>query len=212
MNKRSNVKTNRQNNTNNANNNNNKTSNINNQQKQVLNFNSFDPKSKNAQISSNNLNEWTTSGAKQKEKRDRNYQNKQYNKSVDLGSEIDLLVRKRKFYVYFGNIYINATKEQVETTIVNILDGIEFEELTELNADKQDRKSKSFKFSVGYLDKEVINDKNRWPRYTIINKYKMSKSEWDIVAARKATSKSNNNQTNSISSANSAQSQSRNHE
>ena len=179
--------------------------NNNSQQRQLLNFNSFDPQAKNVPISSKKTNDWTTSGDKQKEKRDRNYKNKQYKKSVGLGVGSDLLARKRKFYVYFGNIDIEATNEQVETTLANILDGIQYDDFTELNSDKSDRMSKSFKFSIGYLDKEVINDKNRWPRYTIINKYKMSKVEWDAVAARKATSKTNNNQINSISSANLAQ-------
>jgi hypothetical protein len=56
--------------------------------------------------------------------------------------------------------------------------------LLNFNKDMPEKKFKSFKFSIGYLDKDVINDKARWPKYTIVNKYKLSKTEWDTISAK----------------------------
>jgi hypothetical protein len=154
-------------------------------QKTLYNFNSFDKNSKNTTIGVNKKNEgFTVAGEKENLKRQRNFQKKQYNKSVGLGSNDESLARKRKFFVYFGNIDLSATEEKVKQTLVNILDGIEFDDFIELNKDMPEKKFKSFKFSIGYLDKDVINDKARWPKYTIVNKYKLSKTEWDTISAK----------------------------
>jgi len=194
LNKKSLTTSNRQNNNNNRNFNQQK-------QKEILNFNSFDVNSNNVAISNNKTNEYKIAGDKQKEKKARNYQNKQYNKSVGLGSGSNLLVRKRKFYVYFGNIDVSATTEQVESTLKSILNEIEYEDFVELNTEVNERKTKSFKFSIGYLDRAIINDKNLWPKYTIVNKYKMSKIEWDVIAAKIASrNKSNNSSASNVQS------------
>ena len=71
----------------------------------------------------------------------------------------------------------------------------------ELNTDIEERKSKSFKFSIGYLDKDIINQKQLWPKYTIVNRYKMSLSEWEKVSAN---FKNKQNTTNSKLPANNA--------
>ena len=193
-------------------NNNNK--NNNNRQRELMNFNSFDAQSNNVPISSNNNNKnnnrntnaFIVAGEKQQQKRQRNLQNKQYNKSVGLGIGSDLLVRKRKFFVYFGNIDIKATTEAVKESLNRILNGIEFDDFIELNTDKHERKSKSFKFSIGYLDKDVINQKQRWPQYTIVNRYKMSLSEWEAVSAnfnnKKSANTANSNSTANIANIN----------
>jgi len=154
-------------------------------QKTLYSFNSFDKNSKNTTIGIQKKNEgFTVAGEKENLKRQRNFQKKQYNKSVGLGSNDESLARKRKFFVYFGNIDLSATEEKVKQTLVNILDGIEFDDFIELNKDMPEKKFKSFKFSIGYLDKDVINDKARWPKYTIVNKYKLSKTEWDTISAK----------------------------
>jgi hypothetical protein len=194
------------------------TPNNNNRQRELMNFNSFDAQSNNVPISSNNnnnnnnnnknnnrnTNAFIIAGEKQQQKRQRNLQNKQYNKSVGLGIGSDLLVRKRNFFVYFGNIDIKATTEAVKESLNRILNGIEFDDFIELNTDKHERKSKSFKFSIGYLDKDVINQKQLWPQYTIVNRYKMSLSEWEAVSAnfnnRKSANTANSNSTANIAS------------
>ena len=170
-------------------------------QKKVMNFNSFDPQSKNVPISSKNNTVFTIAGEKQQQKRQRNWQNKQYNRSVGLGTGSELLARKRKFFVYFGNIDINASTENVKDSLKSILNGIEFDDFMELNTDIEERKSKSFKFSIGYLDKDIINQKQLWPKYTIVNRYKMSLSEWEKVSAN---FKNKQNTTNSKLPANNA--------
>ena len=172
-------------------------------QKKVMNFNSFDPQSKNVPISNKNNTEFTVAGEKQQQKRQRNLQNKQYNRSVGLGTGSELLARKRKYFVYFGNIDINASTDNVKESLKSILNGIEYDDFVELNTDKEDRKSKSFKFSIGYLDKDIINQKQRWPKYTIVNRYKMSLTEWEKVSAN-FKNKRTATTTNSNSSANNA--------
>ena len=172
-------------------------------QKKVMNFNSFDPQSKNVPISSKNNTEFTVAGEKQQQKRQRNLQNKQYNRSVGLGTGSELLAWKRKYFVYFGNIDINASTDNVKESLKSILNGIEYDDFVELNTDKEDRKSKSFKFSIGYLDKDIINQKQRWPKYTIVNRYKMSLTEWEKVSAN-FNNKRTATTTNSNSSANNA--------
>ena len=122
---------------------------------------------------------------------------------MGLGTGSELLARKRKYFVYFGNIDINASTENVKESLKSILNGIEYDDFVELNTDKEDRKSKSFKFSIGYLDKDVINQKQRWPKYTIVNRYKMSLSEWEKVSAN-FNKKRTTTTANSNSSANNA--------
>ena len=137
--------------------------NNNNRQRTLMNFNSYDAQSKNVPINNTNNNAFIVAGEKQQQKKQRNLQNKQYNKSVGLGIRI------------------------------------EYDDFIELNVDKADRKSKSFKFSIGYLDKDVINKKQLWPKYTIVNRYKMSLTEWETVSAnfknKKAIISTNTNAT-----------------
>ena len=173
--------------------------NNNNRQRTLMNFNSYDAQSKNVPINNTNNNAFIVAGEKQQQKKQRNLQNKQYNKSVGLGISSELTARKRKFFVYFGNIDINNTNEAVKNSLSQILNGIEYDDFIELNVDKADRKSKSFKFSIGYLDKDVINKKQLWPKYTIVNRYKMSLTEWETVSAnfknKKAIISTNTNAT-----------------
>ena len=48
-------------------------------------------------------------------------------------------------------------------------------------------------------DKNIIDQKQRWPKYTIVNRYKMSLTEWETLSAtfknKKATNTTNTNST-----------------
>ena len=174
-------------------------------QKSLLNFNSFNPAQKASPIIYNNNpnnNGYIVAGAKQAEKRQRNLQNKQYTQNVGRGLDSNLIARQRKFFVYFGNISISATKEDVEKELKRILNNIQYDDFVEINENDPNRKFTSFKFSIGYLDKEIINNKDIWPRYSIVNKFKLSLEEWKKISAN-SSKKSNNTtalNTNSASS------------
>ena len=82
------------------------------------------------------------------------------------------------------------------------MNNIQYDDFVEINENDPNRKFKSFKFSIGYLDKEIINNKDIWPRYSIVNKFKLSLEEWKKISAN-SSKKSNNTtalNTNSASS------------
>ena len=85
--------------------------------------------------------------------------------------------------VYFGNININATTEEVKKELQRILNGITYDDFAEINENDPNRKFKSFKFSIGYLDKSIIDNKEIWPRYSIVNKFKLSLAEWQKISS-----------------------------
>ena len=181
-------------------------SNNNNNQKMLFNFNSFDKNSKNTPITNytNNSNNggFIVAGQKEHLKKQRNFQKKQYNRSVGMGSSDETIARKRKFFVYFGNIALTVEVDKVKEIIEKALCGIQYEDFIELNGNSNDRKFKSFKFSIGYLDKEIINYKSKWPKYTIINKYKCSKTEWEKISTKFKDKTANTNGQNAPSSSN----------
>ena len=119
-----------------------------------------------------------------------------------MGSSDETIARKRKFFVYFGNIALTVEVDKVKEIIEKALCGIQYEDFIELNGNSNDRKFKSFKFSIGYLDKEIINDKSKWPKYTIINKYKCSKTEWEKISTKFKDKTANTNGQNAPSSSN----------
>ncbi len=61
---------------------------------------------------------------------------------------------------------------------------VKYDNLKELNTDKENRTFKSFSFSVGYLDKDIIDNKSLWPLYSIVNKFKMSHAEWTKISEK----------------------------
>ena len=67
---------------------------------------------------------------------------------------------------------MTETLESVERCLKNILGNIKFNNLKEINSDKENRSFKSFVFSIGYLSKDIINDKSKWPIYTVVNHYR----------------------------------------
>ena len=152
--------------------------------KSLHSFNSFDPTQKSIPIDSDApSDDFIVAGKKKLEKRQRSIQNKEYSKNVGRSVDSGLLTRQRKFFVYFGNININATTEEVKKELQRILNGITYDDFAEINENDPNRKFKSFKFSIGYLDKSIIDNKEIWPRYSIVNKFKLSLAEWQKISS-----------------------------
>ena len=61
---------------------------------------------------------------------------------------------------------------------------VKISNLAEINNDKPDRSFKSFKFSVDYLDKSIIDNKALWPRNSVVSKHKLPYDEWQEIAKR----------------------------
>ena len=72
------------------------------QQKNMMNFDSFNPQKKNVPIVNSNPNEgFQVAGEKQQLRKQRNYQNKQYRQSVGREIESDLPTRQRIFRIFW---------------------------------------------------------------------------------------------------------------
>ena len=98
-----------------------------------------------------------------------------------------LSTASKQFYIYLGRIgnteNENTVKSFLEKQLKNINIGdkikdINLSNLKELNTENTKRTFKSFLFSVDYLDKKIVNNKDIWPIYSEANKYKLPKAEW----------------------------------
>ena len=50
--------------------------------------------------------------------------------------------------------------------------------------ENSERSFKSFKFSVDFLDKDIIDQKQLWPRNSVVSKFKLPYAEWLVIAKR----------------------------
>ena len=171
--------------------------------KQTLkNFNSFDPNSQNTEMDLP-----TNDGFKLAERRKPRNKSNSYLKTIGLDESNMLSTQSKPFYIYLGRIGMTESEKTVgeflKIKLNNIKIGsvekkVEFKDLKELNSDNNDRTYKSFVFSVGFLDKEIVNNKALWPLYSVVNKYKLPKAEWLKLAEKFK----NKNQTANLTTSN----------
>ena len=93
-----------------------------------------------------------------------------------LGTATGLVTKSKQFFIYLGRIAIETNNNQVAEYLKNTFPNVKINNLTEINSEKENRSFKSFKFSVDYLDKSIIDNKNAWPRGSIVSKYRLSYS------------------------------------
>ena len=143
-------------------------------QKTLKAFDSFNPnlKAYNINFNKNQNDGFKLVTSKKQNKFNKKNYNQEYLKSVGQSHLSTLAGVERQFYIYFGKISMTETLESVERCLKNILGNIKFNNLKELNSDKENRSFKSFVFSIGYLSKDIINDKSKWPIYTVVNHYR----------------------------------------
>ena len=126
-----------------------------------------------------------------------------YTKSMGRNESSSLATSSKQFYIYHGRI----GAAESETTVKNFLDKqlsnvkigdqekkISYSNFKELNTNLKDRTYRSFTFSVGYLDKNIVNNKDIWPLYSIVNKYKLPKVEWLTLSEKYKPKPSTSNQ------------------
>ena len=156
-------------------------------QKTLKNFNSHDPESNQTEIdlTKNSTNDgFTMVGDKQKHKLQKRNLNKQYVNSIGRGESSELTAYERQFYIYFGHLSMNENTETINNYLKKKLGPNKFKNLKELNSDSNERSYKSFVFSVGFLDKDIIKNKELWPLYTVVNKFHMPYAEWLIISEK----------------------------
>ena len=95
-----------------------------------------------------------------------------------------LTIASKQFYIYLGRLSLTTSTEQVKHFLNNTFNNIKINNLAELNNNKEDRSFKSFKFSVDFLDKSIIDDKTLWPRNSVVTKYKLPYEEWQEIAKK----------------------------
>ena len=174
----------------------------------LKNFNSFEPNNPITEIDLISNDNFTTVTKKPNKKK-----NNSYTKNLGRDESNLLKTNSKQFYIYLGRIDTNESTENVKkylelklksVQINNSVREIKFSNLKELNADKPDRSYKSFTFSVGYLDKDIIEKKELWPLYSVVNKYKMPYAEWLVMSEKFKLRKTSNppNQTTAAISQN----------
>ena len=102
--------------------------------------------------------------------------------------------KPKKYYIYLGNLDKDTTEDKVKNflnlklpqleTDENSSRDVNFDDLKELKTENTSKNYKSYSFSVNYLDKDIIKIKSLWPLYSIVNKYKLSLSEWTAISSK----------------------------
>ena len=160
-------------------------------QKELKSFDSFNPDSRNKVIDLSK-----DDGFKQVGKKFNKNSKKKTEYAKVIGRDVsNLLVAKSKqFYIYLGQLDMQVEIDSVKKYLDSKLKDVKFDDcstrdvkydnLKELNTDKENRTFKSFSFSVGYIIKDIIDNKSLWPLYSIVNKFKMSHAEWTKISEK----------------------------
>ena len=118
----------------------------------------------------------------------------EYSKIIGRGISSELSAKPKQFYIYLGKLDISATTDTVKSFLEKQLKSVKFNEnetrevkfsnLKELNEHFVDRTFKSFSFSVSVLDKKIVNMKELFPLYSIVNQHKLSHAEWTAITQK----------------------------
>ena len=173
--------------TRNNNNTNSKNARINphsNQSKQKLHsFNSFVPNESLQVIDLTNKDDGFKIAVKKKFYRNNGNKDKVID-SIGRGNSDLLTTNSKQFYIYIGRLPLDVDADKVKSYLVSTFPKIKFDNLKELNSTATDRTFKSFSFSVDYLNRNIIEDKELWPCGSIINIHKLPYDEWLIIAKK----------------------------
>ena len=108
-----------------------------------------------------------------------------------------MLTNSKQFYIYLGRLSLDVDADKEKSYLVSTFPKIKFDNLKESNASATDRTFKSFSFSVDYLNRNIIEDKELWACGSIIDKHKLPYEEWLIIAKKNEDTKASKNLLNS---------------
>ena len=207
----------------------------NNEQKTLKSFNSFDPHShaididltkendgfktvygrKNFKKSTNNHNNNNNNNRNNNNnnRNSNNYNNKnnqskvRFVNTLGTGSNSTISTASKQFFIYLGRLSLETSKEQVQNFLNNTFKNVKINGLEELNSENEQRSFKSFKFSVDYLDKNILDNKELWPRNSVVTKFKLPLEQWQeivkkIEEKKKKTAVAQNGTISSVASLN----------
>ena len=149
-------------------------------QKKLKSFNSFDPNSKSTNADKDHEG-FKVAGQKRKN----NNKNKvKFIDTLGTGTSTGLAISSKQFYIYLGRISVDANQVQVKAFLQQSFPKVKINNFEELCKENSERSFKSFKFSVDYLDKDIIDQKQLWPRNSVVSKFKLPYAEWLVIAKR----------------------------
>ncbi len=161
-------------------------------QKEIKSFDSFNPNSKNKPIDLTKDDGYRLAGKKFNKKKPT--VKSQYAKIIGRDESNLLSAKPKQFYIYLGQLDMSVDTNKVKDFLDKKLKGVKFDDdntrdvkydnLKEINTDKENRTFKSFSFSVSVLDKDIIDNKSLWPLYSIVNKFKLSHAEWTKISEK----------------------------
>ena len=157
--------------------------------KTLKNLNSFEPEGQNTDTNwSDKGNGYQVSGqTRNKQSKPKVNRAEIYTKSLGRDETNSLGTISKQFYIYLGRIDREESIESVQRFLDSKLKSIKigdaekqikYNNLKELNTQNSERSFRSFVFSVGYLDRSIVDKKELWPLYAVVNKYKRPRSEW----------------------------------
>lgn len=73
----------------------------------------------------------------------------------------------RLFHVYLGRVHSRMNKDDV----VNLLNRLNIKHFDLKQIETKHSNSKSFTFAIDYFDREIIKNKEIWPRGLIVNRF-----------------------------------------
>ena len=195
-------------------------------QPRLLSFNSFDPNSLNVPLSHHDLEEgWKKVGKKKRlinnnnnnnnknsnkqnsnanyynnNCRQRKYKNNNWLKSVGTGNDEDFIVSQRQFKVYLGRANQSMKIENVEKLLQKM--NVSYKDIKQIN--NPNSSFNSFVFSIDYIKKDIVNQKDLWPSGLVINRYFYKRTLSVASGNENTTIPTNNTATTSQHSATSA--------
>ena len=140
-------------------------------QRKLLDFNSFQPNSQTKPININS-NEGFQVAGKRPNKSNNNNKNKNWLKSAGTKDIESFKVAERQCTIYIGRVDLTMKSEDIENLLTTL--NIKFSNIKPINTSHN--KFKSFTFSINYMDKNIIYQKELWPKGLIINRYFYNKN------------------------------------
>lgn len=160
------------------------TNNETNRQKSLKNFNSYEPGKPNIDIEDDTLG-YKVAGPKRKTNKKTSTTTNMKNAGIGDTSGLNACVRKIE--VYLGRIDNGEKSENVKKYVESIVRIYSFTEIKTAH-----NNFKSFKFSISIFDKEIINQKDSWPKGSVVNKYRRPYAERQTNTEKNEQNRSQN--------------------
>ncbi len=161
-------------------------------QKTLRNFNSQNPNAPNTNIPKETP--WRTAGPKIRKFNKSN----QYLKSVGTNkSNSELLVVDKPFSVYIGRLDNSISTDRISAFLKSIFKS----KISDLKEVKQNHTwFKSYWFTISYLEKSLIDQKELWPSGCVVDRYRRPKSAPATSLTSNATNTTNTTSNNTNAS------------